>query len=217
MRFRNLNNSCVRISSGIDVFEPSDDDYRLFHSKPRWQMFLLASGRHICAPWDYTDLASFSFFKHFFGYLHQETTHRPESLRDCLNIHISFHLFDLDSVEWFWWMVLMWQWKQAILLLIPLFFEALGVVNKVEKKISPLLLKKVRKEFERVARLLCCQDESRKCGELHNMFDPRILHASHFGVRGKSGYEKLVFHKWWISLRCFERIFVLHLGFCIVL
>lgn len=63
----------------------------------------------------------------------------------------------------------------------------------MEKKISPLLLKKVRKEFERVARLLCCQDESRKCGELHNMFDPRILHASHFGVRGNLGTRNWYF------------------------
>ena len=51
LRFGNLNGSCMRISTHIDVNEPSEGDYRLFIAKfDDIYMFLLASGRHICAP-----------------------------------------------------------------------------------------------------------------------------------------------------------------------
>ena len=33
LRFRNLNSPCVRISTHIDVYEPSEDDYWLFIAK----------------------------------------------------------------------------------------------------------------------------------------------------------------------------------------
>ena len=38
----------MRISTHVDVYEPSEYDYRLFIAKLD-DMFLLASGRHICA------------------------------------------------------------------------------------------------------------------------------------------------------------------------
>ena len=33
LRFRNLNSPCMRISTHLDVCEPSEDDYRLFIAK----------------------------------------------------------------------------------------------------------------------------------------------------------------------------------------
>ena len=53
----NLNRPCLRISTHIDVYEPSEDGYRLFIAKIA-DMFLLASGRHICAPERDTNMAS---------------------------------------------------------------------------------------------------------------------------------------------------------------
>ena len=55
-------------------------------------MFLLASGRHICAPQTDTNMVSInhtlinlSNTLFFFEYLPHKTSHRPESLRDCSN------------------------------------------------------------------------------------------------------------------------------------
>ena len=44
----------MRISTHIDVYKLSEDDYRLFVAN----MFLLASGRHICAPQSDINIAS---------------------------------------------------------------------------------------------------------------------------------------------------------------
>ena len=33
LRFRNLNSSCMRISTHVDVYDPSEDDCRLFIAK----------------------------------------------------------------------------------------------------------------------------------------------------------------------------------------
>ena len=42
--------------------------------------------------------------EHFFKYLPHETSHRPKSLRDCLNIHLLLSLWFLTLfVEWIWW------------------------------------------------------------------------------------------------------------------
>ena len=59
LRFFNLYSPCMRISTCVDVYEPSEDDYRLFIAKLYDKiMFLLASGRHICAPQRDTNMVS---------------------------------------------------------------------------------------------------------------------------------------------------------------
>ena len=47
----------MKICTRIDVYEPSEDDYRLFTAKLD-DMFLVASGRHIYAPQRKTNMAS---------------------------------------------------------------------------------------------------------------------------------------------------------------
>ena len=49
-------------------------------------------------------VAIYIWIKRFFEYLPHERLHRPESLRDCLNIHLLLPLWFLTLfVEWFWW------------------------------------------------------------------------------------------------------------------
>ena len=49
----------MRISTHIDVYEPSEDDYWLFIAEvDDTDMFLSASGRHICARERDTNMAS---------------------------------------------------------------------------------------------------------------------------------------------------------------
>ena len=57
LKFRNLNSPCMRISTHIEVYEPSEDDYRLLTANSMTSV-LLASGRHICAPHMDTNMAS---------------------------------------------------------------------------------------------------------------------------------------------------------------
>ena len=57
LRFRNMNSPCMRINTRVDVYEPSEDDYRLLMAKLD-DMFLLGSGRNICAPQRDTNIAS---------------------------------------------------------------------------------------------------------------------------------------------------------------
>ena len=54
LKFRNLNSPCMRISTHIGVYEPSEDDYRLLIANSMTP----ASGRHICAPQRDTNMAS---------------------------------------------------------------------------------------------------------------------------------------------------------------
>ena len=80
-----------------------------FLQQTQRHMFLLASGRHIRAPQRNTNMGSpymalSIWVKHFFEYLPHETMHRPESLRDCLNIHLLLPFwFLILFVEWLWW------------------------------------------------------------------------------------------------------------------
>ena len=88
-----MNSPCIRISTHIDVYKPSEDDYRLFIEKLN----------DICF---YQLLVAifFSFLYFIFVPLRgtktrrllllHETLHRPEPLQDCLNIFMFFYLFD---------------------------------------------------------------------------------------------------------------------------
>ena len=49
LRFCNLNSPWMKIGTLVDVYEPSEYDYRLFIAKLDY-MFLLASSCHIRAP-----------------------------------------------------------------------------------------------------------------------------------------------------------------------
>ena len=47
LRFHNLNSPCMRISSHIDVYGPSEDDYRLFIENSMTYVFV-SSGFGLC-------------------------------------------------------------------------------------------------------------------------------------------------------------------------
>ena len=53
LRYRNLNSPLMRIGTHVDVYEPSEADYRT-----RRHMFLFASGSHIYSPQWGTNMAS---------------------------------------------------------------------------------------------------------------------------------------------------------------
>ena len=48
LRFRNLNSPCMRISTQIDVYEPSDDDYRLFIENSVTYVFVSFRPPYLC-------------------------------------------------------------------------------------------------------------------------------------------------------------------------
>ena len=85
LRFRNLNSPFMRKGTHVDAYEPSEDDYRLFIAKLDDVCFCLLPAAILVPPSvGHKDGVSIQS-------LH-ETFHRPESLRDCLNIHLFLSL-----------------------------------------------------------------------------------------------------------------------------
>ena len=102
----------MRISSHVDVYGSSEDDYRLFIEN-----LLLTSGRHICAPQRDTNMAS----RH--SLINLSTTFlRISPARNIAQTWIFATLFEYSSsfssliLDFICWMVLMvvWQWKPSI-------------------------------------------------------------------------------------------------------
>ena len=97
----------MRISSHIDVYDPSEDDYRLFIENSMTYVFVSFQPPYLCSSEGHkhgVSMHGLIWLKHFFEYLPHDTLHRPESLRHCLNIHLLFPLWFLTLfVEWFWW------------------------------------------------------------------------------------------------------------------
>ena len=74
----------MKMSTSVEVYKLSEDEYRLFKEKLDYLSLFLASGRHMAYQYKVLKI----WVKHSFEYLPHDTSHRPESLRDCLNFHI---------------------------------------------------------------------------------------------------------------------------------
>ena len=93
--------------------------------KTQKQMYLLASGGHICAPQRDANMASpykalEKWVKGFSEYLAYELPHRPDSWQGFLFIYLlSFLRFRTFCIDWFAFLFLMaWQWKHRIVFVI---------------------------------------------------------------------------------------------------
>ena len=124
LRFRNLNSPCMTISTHVwylwysDIYEPSEDEYGLFMANSMTYVFVSCrspylgpSKRHkhgVSIPYGdamftpHDSLINLS--KQFLRIFPAGISQRPESLRDCLNIHLLLPLWFLTLfVERFWW------------------------------------------------------------------------------------------------------------------
>ena len=79
------------ISTHLDVYEPSEEYYRLFINSMAY-VFVSLRPPYLCPLEGHKHGVSvqslINLSKTFFEYVTHETSHRREPLRDCLNIHL---------------------------------------------------------------------------------------------------------------------------------
>lgn len=129
LRFCNLNSPCLAISTRIDVYEPSEDDYRRFYSN-RWRVFLSFRPPNLCLS-----------AEHKHGISIHSLTNLSKTLSETVWIFIFFTSLILDFICGTV-LMMMWQWKPQIGNPRPFFNSPLFLFNNcylVKSVVRPFL------------------------------------------------------------------------------